>query len=155
MPVGLPEVLVGGVFVIGAALFVIPWIAFCWVVSRAVGRVARELQLIPPAQVWLMLLPCWNLYWVFVVCQKVPRSLWSQLAGRQQLPDVGDCGETIGVLFSISVVISVLPRIGLIGFVAQAVLGTAFAVRVHQLAKRIDLAALAPPMGVRRGEGVA
>jgi len=153
MPIGLPEVLLGGVLLL-VALLLIPWIALCWVVSNAVGRVARELQLISPAEVWLLLLPCWSLYWVFVVGQRVPRSLWAQLVGRQQLPDVGDCGETIGVLFGISVVLSAVPKIRWVGVLAEVILGTIFAVRVHQLSKRIDPAARTPSVGFE-GRGAA
>jgi hypothetical protein len=155
MGFGRPEVLIGSAVGGILLLWLAAWVAVCWVLWSAIGKVPRELRLLSPALVWLLLLPCFNVYWIFVVCIRVPRSLWSQLVGRQNRRDVGDCGETIGIIWCVANLLSILPRVGTIGLVAAIVVGIVFVVKIHRLARLIDTATTEGGAGAVAGTDAA
>jgi hypothetical protein len=49
-----------------------------------------------PGQVWLMLVPCWNIIWQFVVAVRVPESLRAEFVARGR-DDGSDYGKGIAL----------------------------------------------------------
>ncbi len=55
-------------------------------------------RLLPPGQVWLQLIPLFNLVWPFIMNPKVSDSVKKELESRGHR-EQGDYGRTIGILY--------------------------------------------------------
>ncbi len=73
-----------------------------WMVSKVAAAVPPEHREVEPGQVWLLLIPCFNLVWNFFVFPKISRGLAKAIAARG-LNDPGDAGEQIGLWFCICI----------------------------------------------------
>jgi|GEM_PF-1126736 len=72
----------------------------------------RELS---PGLVWLLLVPLFNLVWVFIVVLKLSSSFKNAFAERGVTTEVGSCSQGIGLAYCILCCCSVIP---LVNFVA-------------------------------------
>lgn len=86
--------------------------------------------------VWLLMIPCFNLFWNFMVFLKVPDSFKSYFdsIGRA---DVGDCGRGIGLWFSICSALCLVPVVQYAAGLAALVLLVLCMVKFHDLQSRI------------------
>lgn len=84
-----------------------------YVLYSSLARIPAQYREMEPGQVFLLLIPCFNLYWNFEVYRKVPRSFrnYFNSIGRQ---DVGDCGEQLGLWASILLACGLIPCVGAI-----------------------------------------
>lgn len=84
-----------------------------YVLYSSVARIPPQYRLIEPAHVFLLLIPFFNFYWLFVVNTKIPQSFRQYFAsiGRH---DVGDCGEQLGLWSAILTVVSIIPCVNFI-----------------------------------------
>ena len=68
-------------------------------------------------QAWLLVIPIFNVVWMFFVFPKLAKSYQSYF-GQQGRTDVGDCGEKIGfacaVCYAVSLVAGFIPCLGMI-----------------------------------------
>jgi hypothetical protein len=78
-----------------------------------------------PGLVWLLLIPVFNLVWIFFVVLKIPESYQSLFYSRGRT-DVGDAGRGLGLAYAICAVVSmgcsIIPCIGGIPALATLVL---------------------------------
>ena len=104
----------------------------CYLISRWLGEVPREHRRMEPAMVWLLLIPCFNLFWNFVVFQKIPDSYKSYFdsVGRR---DLGDCGRGIGLAFAITSAARIVPFVQYLAGIATVVLLILCLVKFHEL----------------------
>ena len=56
------------------AIFLIPTIFYLLSLQRALQAVSVENRRMPPSQVWLSLIPLFNLIWMFIVVNKIAES---------------------------------------------------------------------------------
>jgi hypothetical protein len=95
---------------------------FCYFISSALAAVpAEHRQNITPGQVWLLLIPLFNLFWNFIVFQRVPDAFASyfEATGR---PQPGDYGRQLGLVYSILVCCTFVPCLGLFSGLAALIL---------------------------------
>lgn len=103
------------IFVVG--LFLAATIAMAvlvyYVLYSSVARIPPQFRLIEPGHVFLLLIPFFQFYWLFVVNTKIPQSFRQYFAsiGRH---DVGDCGEQLGLWSAILTVVSIIPCVNVI-----------------------------------------
>jgi hypothetical protein len=66
-----------------------------------------------PGMVWLLLIPIFNLVWIFFVYIRLAKSFQNAYAamGRN---DQGDCGEKLALWYCISYVVCCLPPVTLV-----------------------------------------
>jgi hypothetical protein len=108
---------------VGLAIGVAINAIFCYFVSDALAKVPAEYhQNISPGQVWLLLIPLFNIVWNFFVSQRVPDTfrVYFEATGR---PQPGDYGKQLGLIYSILACCVFIPCLGsLCGFAALVIL---------------------------------
>ena len=142
------NLLAGGMVLMIAMVFFIVIFAIqifvCWVTSSILGRVPPQFRKQEPGMVWLLLIPCVSIVWNFFVYPRVAQSLkgYFNSIGRT---DVGDCGEGIGLGYSICAACALLPYFNILAGPAALVLLIIFLVKANGLKNEIPLdAALSP-----------
>jgi len=76
-----------------------------------------------PDKVWLLLVPCFNIVWIFVVCIRLSRSFRNCLVARSTIPP-GQCGYAITIAFCVftsvlTVLVCALPTSGFLSTVSD------------------------------------
>lgn len=132
-----PEQFVGLFFwlvVVGVGL--IFDLIICFFLYKIFQRVPTQFRVMEPGLVWLLIIPCFNLVWNFFVFIRLSRSLkrYFNSVGNQT---VGDCGEGLGLGYSICEVARLIPCVGLLVWVAALVLVILYLVKANQLSQQI------------------
>jgi len=97
--------------VIGLIIGLAIAILLLYLVYSCFARIPAQHRQMEPWQVWLLLIPIFNLIWNFFVYPKLAKSYQSYFA-EQGRTDVGDCGEKLGLAFAICAAVS-----GVLGWV--------------------------------------
>ena len=111
-------------------------IAFCYVLYMLQSRVPEEHRKISTGQIWLLLIPLFNLFWNFIVYQRIPESYKSYFDSIGDT-SVGDCGKSIGLWFSICAACSIVPCVNYIAGPAALVLLIIYLVKMFGLRSKI------------------
>jgi hypothetical protein len=96
-------------------------VLICLGLSGFLKALPPEFRLMEPGLVWLILIPCFNIIWIFFVYQRIARSYQNFFRAHGRF-DVGDCGEAIGLWYCLCVVLSVIPCVGIIASIAALIL---------------------------------
>jgi hypothetical protein len=96
---------------IGLAVIIAVGVLVYFVLYSSLARVPQQFRHMEPGQVFLLLIPCFNIYWNFEVFMKIPRSFraYFNSIGRY---DVGDCGEELGKWAAICMACGLIPCLG-------------------------------------------
>ncbi len=78
---------------------------FCWFIAKAVKRVPEAQRQMTPGQVWLWLIPFFDIVWTFFIASRIPGSIRAAL-DAQGRSEGGDCGKGIGVATGICLAMS-------------------------------------------------
>jgi len=84
----------------------------CLTLSKALKQCQPENRDLEPGQVWLQLIPIFNLYWNFVTTSKVPSSLKAEFRERGMGTRGDDYGAGNWKWYAICVIASILPFVG-------------------------------------------
>jgi hypothetical protein len=126
-----------------AGAFLLPyaiWGVACLVMLRSFRRIPAPFRRLDPTLVWLLLIPGVALVWSYFVLPKLARSFkaYFDYVGDRR---VGDCGEGLGLAFSVCYSVSsvclCVPYCGVFFWVPTMALLILFVARVHQLKYRI------------------
>lgn len=71
-----------GVMLTCIAILLIPTIFFLLTLQNTLKAVQPGNRYMPPANVWLMLIPVFNIIWQFIVVARVSDSIRAELAAR-------------------------------------------------------------------------
>ena len=109
------------VFGVLALLGLAIYIFVLYKLSSCFARIPPPFRQMEPGQVWLLLIPCFNIVWNFFVYQKLSDSYKSYFnaTGRYE---VGDCGKAIGLAYCICTCCSLIPYLGILPAIAALVL---------------------------------
>ncbi len=105
---------------------------------EAIASEYREFN--PPGKVWMLLIPFFNLYWMFVVYPGLGRSYRKALEAKG-ITDAGDAGEKIGLWLAITSVASIIPLVNFVTGIASLIFLIMFLVRMADQKKRLLSAA--------------
>jgi hypothetical protein len=105
-------------FVIGIGL--IPMIFFLITLQRAFQRVSPQNRTMEPGQVWMMLIPLFNIVWQFIVVSKMSESLAREFRERNIAVEP-EPGKTLGIAFCILGICSIIPILGILSSLAALV----------------------------------
>ena len=96
------------VILVVIAIFLAIQAGVCYLISSMVKAIPAANRKVEPGSVWLMMIPCFNLYWAFPLYQRIAESFMSyfQAQGRT---DVGDCGKQLGLWAAICLACGVIP----------------------------------------------
>jgi hypothetical protein len=126
----------GGAIAMGFAVFLLINVVVCWLLYNALDRIPASFRQMEPAMVWLLLIPCFSWFWNFMVFPKIARSFKAYF-DSVQATDVGDCGEKLGLWYSILIVASIIPFLGWFAGVAALVLLILYLIKATELKNRI------------------
>jgi lysylphosphatidylglycerol synthetase-like protein (DUF2156 family) len=90
-----------------AAVFLLPTIFFLFTLQKALSRCEPGSRTMVPGQVWLCLVPVFNLIWTFFVVNAVSDSLHREFT-RRGMAEEPQPGRSLGMAFAILAVISVV-----------------------------------------------
>lgn len=96
-------------------LFLIPAIFFLLTLQKTLNAISPENRKMEPSNVWLMLIPLFNIVWQFIVVDKVSQSIGDECM-KLHIP-VTDAKPTysIGLAWNICNILSFIPIIGGVG----------------------------------------
>ena len=94
------------------ALFLVPAIFFLLTLQNTLKAISEENRRMPPANVWLLFIPLFNIVWQFIVVDKIAQSIAAECA-RLNLPVKEDKPTYgIGLAWNICNCVSIIPIIG-------------------------------------------
>jgi len=130
------DFIVLSVYLIIAGIALCVHIVVCFFLFKFYKRVPPQFRIMEPGLVWLLLIPCFNLVWNFFVYIRLSRSLkkYFNSVGNQT---VGDCGEGLGLAFSICEAATIIPCLGMLTGVGALVLVILYLVKANQLSQQI------------------
>jgi hypothetical protein len=105
--------------VIGFVIFVIAVVVcvfFLLTLQKALTRCAPENRKMEPGMVWLMLIPLFNLVWVFFVVTNISASIEAELKKRG-IADKPEPTKKIGLAYAILSVCSIIPLVNFLAFI--------------------------------------
>ncbi len=148
----MPDAAVGGalaalgiflLFIVLAILAV--YIVILYLLFSCYQRIPAQHRQMEPWQVWLLLIPFFNIVWNFFVFPRLAKSYQSYFA-EQGRTDVGDCGEQIGLWYAIlgaaGLVAGFVPCLGPIVGLTSLILLIIFLVKALTLKGQIPLGAV-------------
>lgn len=142
------EIFAGGIgavlilFVV--AIFLIPYIFYLLTLQNTLKAVSPELRKMPPANVWLLFIPLFNLIWNFFVVAAIADSLKAEYAKRsipvqEERPCYG-----IGLTMAILRCCTIIPFLGALAGLGWLVCWIIFWVKVSE--HKNKLAMMMPPV---------
>jgi hypothetical protein len=120
-----------------------------YLLYKLLDALPPQYRLMEPGMVWLLLIPCFNLIWNFFVYPRISRS-YQHYFNAQGRTDVGDCGATLGIFYSVCAVLISIPCVNYVtGFIcgpAMLILIIIYLVKLHELKKQIRPEKTGPAM---------
>lgn len=132
--IGLPELII--LFVIGLVL--LPSIFFLLTLQKALTRCAPESRTMAPGQVWLMLIPLFNIVWQFILVSRVASSLGNEFR-RRNIPAEAEPGKSLGLAFAILALTSIIPVLGVLTGIAAFVCWIVYWVKIANYSAQLML----------------
>lgn len=112
-------------------------------IYRALKRCAPFNRTMPPGQVWLCLIPLFNMVWPFVVVARVAESLRREFAARQAPAAPGeDFGKTLGTVMCALSLSAVIPYVGVLTGLAGFVCWIVYWARIAGYSRALDSVSL-------------
>jgi hypothetical protein len=107
-----PEVIAGMVIggIVGLVIGLGIMILLILALTSCFKRIPQQYRLMEPGMVWLLLIPCFPLIWNFFVYPRLSKSFQNYF-NAQGRTDVGDCGQQIGLWYSICAAVSIIPLV--------------------------------------------
>jgi hypothetical protein len=108
----------------------------CWLLYSCFERIPKQFHVRESWMVWLLLIPLFNLVWIFFIYPALATSYknYFNSIGRT---DVGDCGYSIALVYCICACCGVVPYIGILPGIAALVLLIVFLVKAWDLRSQI------------------
>ncbi len=103
---------------------------------KVLSRVPPEYPQMSPGQVFLCLIPLFNIVWLFFVVSRVSGSLETYFSNESEY-DYGDCGKSLGLAWAILTVCSIVPLLGMLAALAGVVCMIVYLVKVNGLSHDI------------------
>jgi hypothetical protein len=133
---------------IGLVITLVVTIFFILTLQKALNRCSPENRAMPAGQMWLLLIPIFNLVWNFFVVLNMAKSLGAEFTKRGIAAEP-EPGKTLGLAYAIvaaaSIVISWIPCVGSLAGIAIIVLWIMYWVKIHGYSNQLAAPATAVP----------
>jgi len=128
--IGIPELMIIGII---ALLFsLVPMIFYLLTLQNTLYAVSPANREMPAPQVWLMLIPIFNLVWQFIMVNKITESLQTEFKEREIPSNEPFPGRTIGIAYCILFCCTIIPFLGTIAGLAGLVCWIIFWVKMSE-----------------------
>ena len=104
----------------------------CYLMTAAIKVLPEEHLQITTGKIWLLMIPCFNIVWAFIVVQGISGSFRSYFLSRGQT-QCGDCHNQLGLFCCIALCCNFVPYLNVISGLASIVLMIIYLVQIHQL----------------------
>lgn len=118
-------------------------IFFLLTLQKTLQRCAPESRTMEPGQVWLMLIPLFNIVWQFIVVQRISASLANEYR-RRNIPIEPEPGKMIGLAYCILGVCGIIPILGILASIACLVCWIIYWVKIGGYSENISMPYTAP-----------
>ncbi|HTF02614.1 MAG TPA: hypothetical protein VK826_01260 [Bacteroidia bacterium] len=119
-------------------IFLIPNIFYVLTLSRTLKQCAPHNQRMQPGQLWLVLIPLFNLVWHFIVVTRMADSLAAEFRQRNIPLEEDRPGYTMGMTFCILGLCGWIPYIGSIASLAGLVCWIIYWVKIAGYKRRLE-----------------
>jgi hypothetical protein len=120
----------GGEWLSVLLILLLPTIFYCLTLQNTLKAIRRENRLMPAGQVWLLLVPFFNLIWNFIVVGKMADSIDKEFKARnieaQPRP-----GYSIGLAYSVCCACTLIPLLGWLAQLASLVCWVIFWIKMN------------------------
>lgn len=113
-------IIIAVVLVIALAIGLTIQIFYLLTLSKALRRCRPRNRQMEPGQVWLNLIPCFNIVWIFITVIRLADSLRDEFDDRRLRGD-GDFGRGLGITYNVLNLLGAIPYVGVIFSVAGLV----------------------------------
>jgi hypothetical protein len=139
--IGAPEIIVVCSVAVALLALLIPTIIYLAALQKALQRCAPESRTMPPGQVWLMLIPLFNVVWEFFVVLRMASSLRNEFL-RRQLPLADpEPGKTLGIAMCVLIATSWIPVVGMFTGPASLVCWILYWIKIAGYSRQIEFPA--------------
>ena len=114
------------------AIFLIPTIFYLRTLQKALQAVSIENRRMPPGQVWLSLIPLFNLIWMFIVVNKIAESFAAECYLLNIPTDETNPTQGIGNTKNILGLCTMIPIIGVLAGIGYIVCWIMHWVKVNE-----------------------
>jgi hypothetical protein len=106
----------------------------CYLLYRCASAIPESYRTVSAGQAFLLMIPCFELIWKFIYTKELSQNYRSLFNTFGQESD--DCGESLGLWWSILSVSSLIPYVGSIAALASLVLMIMYLVKLHECRTR-------------------
>ena len=132
----MPRFLAAEFIMVALAILILPIIFFLLTLQKALGRCAPQNRTMGPGEVWLLLIPLFNLVWQFIVVSRVAVSLGNEFRMRG-IPQEPEPGKTIGLAYCVLAVCSIIPILGLLISIAALVCWIIYWIKISEFSSQL------------------
>ncbi|MBC2607157.1 hypothetical protein [Pelagicoccus albus] len=136
----ISEILASGVVIVIALFFLAVGltiaILFFLNLSRTLAACAPENQAMAPGLVWLNFIPLFNIFWQIWTVIKIKESLANEYRSRGWESNE-DFGFTVGMIWAISGIVSIIPLIGILAALAGIVCFILYWIKTAEYKKKL------------------
>ena len=118
------------VLLIVAGLLLIPTIFYLLTLQAALAKCAPGTRSMEPGMVWLLLIPLFNLFWIFFVVLALGKSLGNEYRRRQIPSPEPYPGQSIGIAMAICKCCCIIPIVNILAMVGAFVLWIVYWVKI-------------------------
>ena len=133
---GLPFIAILIGLVVGLAIGIAIMAVIAWLFIGHYKVISAEHRKMEPGKVWLLVIPLFNLYWIFPVMLGLSDSYKAAFAAKGRT-DVGDCARQLGLFACIAYVCSVVPCVQYLAAPAALVLLIIYLVKASELRTKL------------------
>lgn len=140
---GIPPEVIGiyiAFLIVVIVISLVVLIVVAVLIAGCYSRIPQQYREMEPGMVYLILIPCFNLVWIFFVTMRLSTSFQKYFVAHGRT-DVGDCGYQIGLWCSICIVLANIPCVQYIAGPAALVLLIIYLVKVMGLKNQIPVGA--------------
>jgi hypothetical protein len=134
----------GAFFAAGMVVFVLLALAvqlvitifFILTLQKALNRCSPENQAMAPGLTWLLLIPLFNIIWIFFVVINMAKSLGAEFQKRGIAVEP-EPGKTIGLAYAILAICSVIPFVGFLAGIGALICWIMYWVKINGFSNQL------------------
>lgn len=131
---------------VGVAIIVGVTVLIYYIFYSSLAAIPEQYRAMEPWQIFLLLIPCFNVVWIFFIVTKIPESFRNYFHAIGDY-NRGDCGATIGLWYAIMLICASIPYLGLLFAIPALVLMIIFLVKLNELKNAVKASAHLAPAG--------
>ncbi|HEY5140464.1 MAG TPA: hypothetical protein VIJ25_14275 [Methylococcales bacterium] len=134
-------IMVAVLVLVGVVLSVAVTIFFVLTLQKALNRCSPENRAMQPGMIWLLLIPLFNIVWIFFVVINISKSLSAEFTKRGIAAD-SEPGKTLGLAYAILAICSAIPLVGFLAGIGCLFCFIMYWVKIAGYSKQLDSTSL-------------